>query len=92
MGYDPRPMPDPMVDDRARVLAEYICGRLLADRSRAVDVDTTLVGDGMLDSMGVVILAAFVEERFGVRVDDADIRAGELQTIGSILRLLDRRA
>jgi acyl carrier protein len=85
-------MPDPMADDRARVLSDYICGRLLADRSRTVDIDTKLVGDGMLDSMGIVILAAFIEERFGRRVDDADIRAGELQTIGSILSLLDRRA
>lgn len=58
MGYDPHPM----ANDRARILVDYIRGRLLAGRSHAVDVDV-----------------------------DTPRVGGELATIGSILRLLDRR-
>ena len=40
--------------------------------------------------MGLVLLAAFVEERFGVRVDDSDVRAGGFDTVSDILKLIDR--
>ena len=40
--------------------------------------------------MGLVLLAALVEERFGVRIDDAEIGPGHLETIAEILSLIDR--
>jgi acyl carrier protein len=69
----------------------FIRGKLLAKRDRALTPDTALVKEGLIDSMGQVILAAFVEERFGVTVDDADVRAGALDSIREILAFVDRR-
>lgn len=80
-----------MADPRARVLEDFVHSRLLGDRRRVVTPETRLASEGLVDSMGLVLLAAFVEERFGVRIDDADLRAGELETIAGILALVDRR-
>ena len=80
-----------MVDDRARLLLDFVQTRLLLDESCRLDGDTRLLSERVLDSMGVVLLAAFVEERFGVRVDDVDLREGQLETINGILALIDRR-
>jgi acyl carrier protein len=81
-----------MPEDRAAVIADYIRTQLLVDRGKELTLDTRLISDGLVDSMGLVLLAAFVEERFGVRIDDAEIRAGHLETIAEILSLMDQLA
>jgi len=81
-----------MADERARALVDFVRTNMLAGADGAITPDTRLVSDGILDSMGIVLLAGFIEERFGVRVDDADLRAGELETIADILGLIDRRS
>jgi acyl carrier protein len=81
----------PMPEDRAAVIADYIRAHLLVDRGKELTLDTPFITDGLVDSMGLVLLAAFVEERFGVRIDDAEIRAGHLETIREILSLVDQR-
>lgn len=81
-----------MTDDRAHLIERYIRSHLLVDRDKALGPDTPLISEGLVDSMGLVLLAAFVEERFGVRIDDADLRAGALETIDDILALVDRGA
>lgn len=80
-----------MADDRARVLADFIRTNLLADKGRPLTAATPLLSEGLLDSMGLVLLAAFVEERFRVRIEDGDLRAGALETIGDVLALVDSR-
>jgi acyl carrier protein len=60
------------------------------DPAGEVAADTPLLKSGLIDSMGYVLLAAFVEERFGVQITDADLRSGELDTIGDLLAFLDR--
>ena len=80
-----------MSDPRAAVLLDFIRTKLLLDDGRALTSETKLVSGQLVDSMGLVLLAAFVEEQFGVRVDDADLRTGELDTVADILALVDRR-
>ena len=80
-----------MNDPRAAVLEDYIRTHLLVDQGRAIAVDTPLISDGLVDSMGLVLFVTFVEERFGVRIDDAEMRAGRLETIAEILALIDQR-
>ena len=79
-----------MPDARVQVIADFVRTSLLQDDARALAADTPLLQSGLIDSMGYVLLAAFVEERFDVRITDADLRSGELDTIGDLLALLDR--
>jgi len=80
-----------MADARVAVLADYIRGSLRAGTDTPLEPDTPLLSRGVLDSMGIVMLAAFAEERFGVRIDDADLRAGGIETIADLLALIDSR-
>ena len=80
-----------MSDARAKAIEDFIRANLLGDRKRTIDIDTPLFAQGLVDSMGLVMLATFVEDHFGVRVDDADVRAGEFETIRQLLALIDRR-
>jgi acyl carrier protein len=78
------------VDARGAILADYIRTKLTARPDATLAADTPLRGDGLVDSMGMVLLAAFVEQQFGVAVDNGDLRAGELDTIARILAFVDR--
>ncbi|HYV56626.1 MAG TPA: acyl carrier protein [Candidatus Nitrosopolaris sp.] len=80
-----------MGDARADALIEFVERNLLTDLGRRVTPDTPLLAGGVVDSMGLVLLAAFVEERFGVHLEDADLREGALTTIADVVALLDAR-
>jgi acyl carrier protein len=80
-----------MADPRAALLERFVRDEILLDQKVALTSDTRLLSDGLIDSLGAVRLAAFVEETFGVRFDDSEIRGGELETIAGILAVVDQR-
>jgi acyl carrier protein len=80
-----------MTDERARKLATFIRTNLLQIDDAPLDLDTSLVDNGSLDSMGSTLLAAFIEEQFGVKLDDESISPSHLGSIRRILALLDER-
>jgi acyl carrier protein len=55
-----------------------------------VDTETSLVGAGIVDSAGVVQIVLFLEDRFGVKVDDLDVRLENFDTIAAMARLVGR--
>jgi acyl carrier protein len=46
---------------------------------------------GILDSMGVLELIMFIEERFGFKIPDEDTLPENLDTIDNIVRYIERR-
>lgn len=46
--------------------------------------DDALLGRGIVDSMGVMEVVVFLEEQYGLQVDDADITEENLGTINAI--------
>ena len=80
-----------MADPRAALLEQFIRDELTADRTAAVGPQSRLLSEGLIDSLGAVRLAAFIEEKFGVRFEDSELRAGELETITDILHAIDMR-
>jgi acyl carrier protein len=53
--------------------------------------DTSLLGGGIVDSMGVMEVVAFLEEEFGVVVADEDVTEENLGSIGAIATYLVER-
>jgi len=68
-----------MTDPRAALLERFVREELLPDPTVPLTPGTRLLSDGLLDSLGAVRLAAFVEESFGVRFDDSDIFLKQMQ-------------
>lgn len=53
--------------------------------------DASLTQHGVLDSMGVLELIMFVEERFGVQVPDEDTLPENLDSVDRIVGYVQRR-
>lgn len=53
-----------------RFLGEYF---ILGDQLATLDDDASFLENGIVDSTGVIELVAFVEEAFGLTVDDDEV-------------------
>ncbi len=61
-----------------------------------LDTDTSLKNDaplleGILDSMALMQLVAFLEEEFDIEIDDTEVTAENFRTVADIERLVDAR-
>jgi acyl carrier protein len=66
--------------------------RLALRGDDALDEDTGLLGTGIgLDSFEVLQLVGALEERFGLTIDDDDLRPDHFRTVGTLLRFLEAR-
>lgn len=79
-----------MDDPRAEQLLEFVRRYLTAEGADEITVDTPLLTERLLDSMGITLLAAFVEEQFGVPFDGTELRAGGMETVRALVSALDR--
>ena len=74
---------------RAAALLEFVRRNFAAERADAVHLDTPLLSEQFVDSVGLTLLAAFVEETFAVPFDGTELRAGRLESVRAIVALLD---
>ena len=69
----------------------FIASELMfEDSSTSLSDDTALIG-GVLDSLGLMQLVAFLEEEFGVEIDDADITVDHFRSIVDIEKLVEQK-
>ncbi|HVH43245.1 MAG TPA: acyl carrier protein [Labilithrix sp.] len=53
--------------------------------------DVSLVDEGILDSTGVLELAAFLEKQFHIKVEDADLLPANLDSIDRVVAFVARK-
>jgi acyl carrier protein len=71
---------------RAFIVENFLFG----DDSRPLDDAMSLIENDVVDSTGVLELVAFLEERFGIAVADADIVPANLDSIARIAAYVER--
>lgn len=52
--------------------------------------DESLITRGVIDSLGLLQLVLFIEERTGVKVPDEDVLPDNFDSISSVDRMVDR--
>jgi acyl carrier protein len=72
-------------------LASFIQKTLVSqDQQVTIDDHTALIEDGLIDSMGLMQIVAFLDERAGVRVPDDEVTPENFETIAAIDQLVER--
>lgn len=64
---------------------------LFTDDPSALSDDESFLDRGIIDSTGVLELVMFLEEEFGVSVDDADLTPESLDSVSSVGAFLARK-
>jgi len=72
-------------------LTRYIAGEILKDSTRVVMNDEPLISSGLIDSFSLVDLALYVEDTFGVRIEDTELTSVVFDTVEQLVELISRR-
>jgi acyl carrier protein len=74
-----------------QTLKGFIEENLVRDKSSGpVGFDESLMNRGVLDSLGLMNLIAFIEEKTGVRIADDEVMLENFETINAIVSTIDR--
>jgi len=66
------------------VLKEYIREELMNGSNSELDESENLLAAGIIDSLGILRLVSFVEEKFGIEVPDEDVTIDNFQSVKSM--------
>lgn len=60
-------------------------------KAKDLSAEDSLLDKGLLDSMAIVKLIAFLEERFGVQLGDDEFDPDNFETLAAITKLVDSK-
>ena len=72
-------------------LRVFVIDRFLFGQNGHLNDDDSFLDNGVIDSTGVLELIAFLEERFGIRMEDGDLIPDNLDSIDNIARFLRQK-
>jgi acyl carrier protein len=82
---------DTMTTDKLSALAAFIADEILRQPGRAIAADEKLISSGLIDSFSLMDLALFVEDTFGVRIEDTELNAETFDTLEALVALIRSR-
>ncbi len=72
-------------------IRKFLTDQFLFGDSRPLERDVSLFNQGIIDSTGVLELINYLEEHFGIKVQDDELLPENLDTIGNICAFLERK-
>jgi acyl carrier protein len=72
-------------------LSTYIASEILKQPSRTLQPDEALISSGLIDSFSLMDLALFVEDTFGVRIEDTELNADTFDSLQALSELIQSR-
>ncbi len=72
-------------------LETYISSKILKQAGRSIAPEAPLISSGMIDSFHLVDLALFVEDTFGVRIEDTELNAQAFDSLRELAALIQSR-
>ena len=79
---------DAPTKDVSSTIRNYIARHLLHDSNADLGSDRRLLEDGIVDSFGLQQLLTFLEQEFGVVVDDEHLHPGHFDSVDAITLLV----
>ena len=72
-------------------LSQYIASQIIKQPSRNISPTEALISSGLIDSFHLVDLALFVEDTFGVHIDDTELNSEAFDTLEQLSDLIRQR-
>ncbi len=80
-----------MDDVRAAVRQQILTAYLIGESPENLRDDMPLLTSGILDSLATMGLVTFLEKRYGIELDAADITVERFDTVTDIARIVERK-
>jgi acyl carrier protein len=72
-------------------LGSYIASEILKQPKRQIEPEAAVISSGLIDSFHLVDLALYVEDTFGVHIDDTELNASTFDTLAQLAALIEAR-
>jgi acyl carrier protein len=72
-------------------LRMFITADLMRDPSYPLEDDEPLISGGLIDSFSLVELQLFIEQQFGVHIEDTELTTDAIDNVDDIMALIEAR-
>lgn len=72
-------------------LSGFIAANILKQPGRVIAGDEKLISSGLIDSFSLMDLALFVEDSYGVRIEDTELNADTFDSLDQLAALIESR-
>ncbi|MBE7534795.1 MAG: acyl carrier protein [Anaerolineales bacterium] len=79
------------MDSILEALEKQIASQILKQPNRKIAVDEPLISSGLIDSFSLMDVALYVEDAFGVRIEDTELNAETFDTLTQLASLIESR-
>ncbi len=72
-------------------IAKFIAEKILKQPNKIISADEALLSSGLIDSFSLMDLALFIEDTFGIRVEDTELNAETFDNLNQLAALISSR-
>lgn len=72
-------------------IVTFIAEKILKQPGKVISADESLISSGLIDSFSLMDLALFIEDTFGVRVEDTELNADTFDNLNQLTALISSR-
>ena len=80
-----------MTNETISNLERFIATQILKQPNRTIAAEERLISSGLIDSFSLMDLALYVEDTFGVRIEDTELNADTFDTLSQLSALIEAR-
>lgn len=77
--------------ERIQALTNYIETELAKGRKTNIQPSDDLLSEGIIDSLGILQLVGFIEEKFNIIISDEDVVLENFQSISALNEFLNSK-
>lgn len=72
-------------------LSNYLAVEIFKQPQKKIAKDEALISSGLIDSFSLIDLALYVEDNFGVQIDDTELNADTFDTLDELATLIQAK-
>lgn len=72
-------------------IEKHIATQILKQPNREISAEEPLISSGLIDSFSLMDLALYVEDTFGVRIEDTELNANTFDNLKQLAALITSR-
>ena len=80
-----------MTQEIISTIATHICTEMIKQPKRQLDPAEALISSGVIDPFHLVDLALFVEDTYGVLIDDSELNKDTFDNLNQLVELIQSR-
>ena len=69
----------------------YVVEHFLFGEGDTLRTDTSFLEEGIVDSTGILELVMFLEETYGIKIEDSELVPENFDALGNIAQYLDKK-